>query len=142
MFSLCRTYSEQYQQTQCQHTSTEGSLTGTKATDELKMTLKQGYKLLHIYEFWDIEDVSQYDPETKTGGLFTEYVNTFLQVKQEASGFPDWCVEEKTKRQYIQQYHDKEGIMLDYNRIQKNPGLRSLAKLMLNSFWGKVRSTE
>ncbi len=27
--------------------------------------------------------------------------------------------------------------MLEYRRIHKNPGLRSLAKLMLNSFWGK-----
>jgi hypothetical protein len=25
----------------------------------------------------------------------------------------------------------------DYNNIQNNPGLRALAKLMLNSFWGK-----
>ena len=30
-----------------------------------------------------------------------------------------------------------EGIELDSNKIEKNPGLRSLAKLMLNSFWGK-----
>ncbi|WAR23454.1 hypothetical protein MAR_037123 [Mya arenaria] len=37
----------------------------------------------------------------------------------------------------IQQYFEKEGILLDYDRIYKNPGLRSLAKLMLNSFWGK-----
>lgn len=27
--------------------------------------------------------------------------------------------------------------MLDYNKSEKNPGLRSLAKLMLNSFLGK-----
>ena len=30
-----------------------------------------------------------------------------------------------------------EGIELDSNKIEKNPGLRSLAKLVLNSFWGK-----
>ena len=27
--------------------------------------------------------------------------------------------------------------MLDYANIKKNPGMRALAKLMLNSFWGK-----
>ena len=26
---------------------------------------------------------------------------------------------------------------MDYNNIKKNPGLRALAKLMLNSFWGQ-----
>lgn len=26
---------------------------------------------------------------------------------------------------------------MDRTKIKKNPGLRSLAKLMLNSFWGK-----
>ena len=44
---------------------------------------------------------------------------------------------EDDKRTYIEQYYEREGIRLDYNRIQKNPGLRALAKLMLNSFWGK-----
>ena len=29
------------------------------------------------------DQVSQYDPKSKTGGLFTEYVNTFLKIKQE-----------------------------------------------------------
>jgi hypothetical protein len=31
-------------------------------------------------------------------------------------------------------YMFKEGILMDYNNIKKNPGLRALAKLMLNSF--------
>lgn len=81
--------------------------------------------------------VSHYNQKSKTGGLFTEYVNTFLKVKQEASGWPEWCVNEQVKQKYIQDYYNKEGILLDYNQIEENPGLRSLAKLMLNSFWGK-----
>ncbi|CAB4003301.1 DNA polymerase [Paramuricea clavata] len=38
---------------------------------------------------------------------------------------------------YIADYAAKEGIQLDPRKIMKNPGLRALAKLMLNSFWGK-----
>jgi len=110
---------------------------GTWVTDEVKMALKQGYTLQHIYEVWHFDNISQYDVVAKTGGLFTEYVNTFLKVKQEASGWPDWCVDENTKQKYIQYYFNTEGIVLDYVKIEKNPGLRSLAKLMLNSFWGK-----
>lgn len=41
------------------------------------------------------------------------------------------------KREYIRQYKENEGIDLEYEKIQKNPGLRCLAKLCLNSFWGK-----
>ena len=72
-----------------------------------------------------------------TGGLFTEYVNTFLKIKQQASGWPDWCKTENDKHSYIDLYEKKEGIRLDYNKVKKNTGLRALAKLMLNSFWGK-----
>ena len=96
-----------------------------------------GYQIDKIFEVWHFEQVSRYDPLTKTGGLFTEYVNTFLKIKQEASRWPDWCKNEEDKRKYIGLYHEKEGILLDYDKIQKNKGLRALAKLMLNSFWGK-----
>ena len=74
---------------------------------------------------------------SKSGGMFTDYVNTFLKIKQEASGWPEWCITDKDKEQYITDYNDREGILLDHENIKKNPGLRSLAKLMLNSFWGK-----
>ncbi|XP_053390895.1 uncharacterized protein LOC128553745 [Mercenaria mercenaria] len=137
MFSLCRVCTENYQQTPCEHSNNERAMVGTWVTDELKMALKQGYTLLQIYEVWHFDNISQYDPETKTGGVFTDYVNTFLKIKQEASGWPDWCVDENSKQKYIQDYYNTEGILLDYVKIEKNPGLRSLAKLMLNSFWGK-----
>lgn len=137
LFSLCRSCSENYQQSECRHETHERAFTGTWVTDELKKAIEQGYKILRIYEVWHFERVSQYDPESKSGGIFTEYVNTFLKVKQEASGWPDWCVDEATKQNYVQQYFEKEGIWLDYDNIRENPGLRSLAKLMLNSFWGK-----
>lgn len=74
------------------------------------------------------------DFSQKPSTLFKGYIDTFLKIKQEASGWPDWCDAEEKKQQYIQDYQTKEGITLDYNNIKKNPGLRSLAKLMLNSF--------
>ena len=58
-------------------------------------------------------------------------------MKQEASGWPEWCDNDDNKHKYINDYYEREGIQLDYDNIRKNPGLRSLAKLMLNSFWGK-----
>ena len=74
---------------------------------------------------------------SKTGRLIylkVISVDTFLKIKQEASGWPSWCRAEEDKREYVREYQEKEGIKLDPENIKKNPGLRSLAKLMLNSF--------
>ena len=41
------------------------------------------------------------------------------------------------RQRHLDDYRDKEGIELDPEKIEKNPGLRTLAKMMLNSMWGK-----
>ena len=38
----------------------------------------------------------------------------------------------------MQEHAQKEGVSSDRENIVKNPGLRALAKLCLNSFWGKL----
>lgn len=68
------------------------------------MALQKGYKILQIYEIYHFEQSSQYDPLSGEGGLFTNYVNTFLKIKQEASGFPPECDTEESKRNYIRRY--------------------------------------
>ena len=50
LFTLCRTCSENHQQTSCQHNDEERSLTGTWVTDELKKALEKGYAVQRIYE--------------------------------------------------------------------------------------------
>lgn len=97
----------------------------------------KGYEVIKIYEIYHFEETTQYDSENGDGGLFTDYVNMFLKLKQEASGFPEESKTEEQKRKYICQYKKKEGIQLEYEKIDKNPGLRCLAKLCLNSFGGK-----
>jgi len=64
-------------------------------------------------------------------------VNTWLKIKQESAGYPSWCHSPEDKARYVRQYRQKEGITLDPSMIQKNPGRKATAKLMLNSFWGK-----
>jgi hypothetical protein len=86
MFSLCRLCTEINQQTPCHHNNEERAFTGTWVTDELKMAIDKGYIVDTIYEIWHFDHVEQYDPRSKTGGIFTEYINTFLKMKQEASG--------------------------------------------------------
>ena len=43
--------------------------------------------------------------------------------------------EDQTK--YIRNYYEHEGILLRHENIKKNPGLRAVAKLCLNSLWGR-----
>ena len=117
------------------HTKEQRMLEGTWVTEEVKLAIRHGYIVEKIYSVWHWDQTDQYDPETKTGGLFTGYVNMFLKIKQEASGFPKWCKTEDDVTKYLNDYYENEGIHLDRHKIVKNEGLRSIAKLLLNSMW-------
>jgi hypothetical protein len=95
---------------------------------------------LDTYEVWHWEDKKQTRYNGKTGGLFAQYIDTFLRLKQQADGWPVWVQTNDDKQKYVDDYEKVEGIKLIDSQIEKNPGMRALAKLMLNSFWGKVIS--
>lgn len=124
LFPLCRTCAETKQQTPCEHSDNERALNGTYVSVELEKARELGYRVMEIDEVWHFPK--------KTDQLFREYINTFLKLKQESSDWPDWCTSEEDKQRYIREYFQKEGVELAYDCIQKNPGLRALAKLMLN----------
>jgi hypothetical protein len=131
-FPLCQKCALEEKQDPCQCTDQERAILGTFCTPEIMKALEQGYTLLKIYEVYHWPETTQYDPTTGEGGLFAEYVNTFLKFKQQASGWPTWCRTEEQKLRYLAEYCQKEGVNLTYEDIEKNPGLRSLAKLCLN----------
>jgi len=115
---------------QCNHTDEQRVLTGTWCTPELHEAVEMGYEIQYIYEVWHFDETCE--------GLFRDYVNTWLKIKQEASGWPSWVGDDETKRQqYLREYDEHEGIQLEYNKIEENKGLRPLAKMMLNYLWGK-----
>ncbi|XP_062575191.1 uncharacterized protein LOC134237107 [Saccostrea cucullata] len=132
LFPLCRTCAERQDSTsqdRCQHTDQERSLTGTWVTTELHKALDMGYTLDRIYEVWHFKESSQ--------ELFRSYIDTFLKIKQEASGFPPDCKTSEQEQDYIRQVLYKEGFMMDILSIEKNPVRRTIAKLFLNCLWGK-----
>ncbi|CAC5394024.1 unnamed protein product [Mytilus coruscus] len=120
-------------QGKCTHNEQERIITGTYATPEIMLAKEKGYRVLKLYEVWHFPDDTQYDKNTNSGGLFTDYIQMFLKIKPEGRGFSQHCQTEEEKRLY----KENEGINLDYDNIKVNPGLRSLAELCLNSFWGK-----
>ena len=113
----------------CEHYHDQREFVGTWCTPELKKAVEMGYEIKEIYE---VHHFHEHPP-----GLFKEYINKWLKIKQQASGWPKWCTTEALKQKYIDDYYEKEGIKLEYDKIIPNDGLRNIAKLMLNSMWGK-----
>ena len=136
LFCLCSLCGDK-KFSKCTHNDEERCLDGTWITLEIQQALKQGYKILKIYEIWHYEESSIYDKDSKTGGLFSSYINMFLKVKQESSGYPKNVVSDKEKDKYIQDYYDNEGILLEKSKIKLNEGMRAISKLLLNSHWGR-----
>ena len=114
---------------ECNHTDAQRVLTGTWCSPELAKAVELGYQVQYIYEVWHFDETCE--------GLFEDYVNTWLKIKQEASGWPKENMTEQDKQTYIDNYFEQEGIRLEYDKIAVNKGLRTLAKMMLNSMWGK-----
>lgn len=101
-----------------------------------------GNEIKDIFEIWSYDSVQQFDKVIGTDGLFTSMMNKFIKIKQEASGWPKDCCTDTEKNHYIQEFFKREDVKLKFENIIENPGLRSLAKLMLNSFWGKFGQRE
>ncbi len=137
MFPLCRLCVDSQSQQRCQCTDEERSMTQSWCTPEIEVALNCGYKILKVYEVLHWSEYQMMDVDAGSGGLFSEYIDTFLRIKAQASGYPADVQTEEDRRAYISAYEEHEGIKLDPAEIERNPGLRSIAKLALNSFYGK-----
>ncbi|XP_018573827.1 uncharacterized protein LOC108912895 [Anoplophora glabripennis] len=143
MFVLCRTCGETMNDSECNHSMDDENraLTGAWVIDEVVKALEKGYKLLETYEIWEYK-VEQFNKASNVTGLFTEMMNKFIKIKQQASGWPYHCNTQEEKNKYIEEFFEREGVKLEYTEIVENPGLRSLAKLILNSFWAEFGQRE
>ena len=112
----------------CIHSDDERILRGTWCTPEIEKAIEKGYTLIKIHEVW------HFPQQQRQTGLFKDYVDTWLKIKQEASGWPSWCETLEDKRNFIINYQQKEGIRLDIGQIEKNAGRKATAKLMLNRY--------
>jgi hypothetical protein len=93
-----------FKQEICDHSDNDRSFTGTWTTVEVMEAINQGYKVLEIYEVLHYDETEQNDPITKSGGLFTSYINKFLKMKTEASGYPPGVTTDILKDKYINDY--------------------------------------
>ena len=127
-FPLCRTCADERNNNSCHHSDDDRCLTGTFVSVELQKALEKGYKIIEIYELLHYDRIID--------DLFKEYINVWYKIKAEASGYPANCQTPEEKAKYLTDFERIEGLKLD--NVEPNPGLRTTAKLMLNSFWGKL----
>ena len=122
LFPLCRTCAVTRQQTKCEHSPDERTLTGTWCTNEIALALTKGYRIIGIYEVWHFTRTSD--------ALFKGYVRDFMKLKMESSAPLDEDINVFKQRV-------KGHLGIELGTIQKNEGMRAVAKLCLNSLWGK-----
>ena len=99
---------------------------GTWTTVELFLALDMGYTLDVVYEIWDYE---------KTHVLFADYVGAFIRTKQKSGGYPKNVNTDEEKKQYKAEFFER--FSMELGDVEWNPGLKAIAKLCLNSLWGK-----
>ena len=125
IFTLCKTCTETRNQNKCNHTDAKISFIGTWTTDEISKAIDKGYKVLRTYEVWHFDK--------STDDLFKGYIRRFMKIKLESSNY-----EFKTKEEGANfKARIKDSLDIDIEKFEFNAGLRSIAKLCLNSLWGK-----
>ena len=141
MFVLCKTCAESENQGRSTHSTQQRSLTGTWVSVELQRAVQLGYVILTIFEAWQYGETTIYNCVTGIGGLFAQYMNTFMKIKMEVSEYPPECVTAADKSGYVERVRQHKGINLDADSIEFNAGRRAVAKLCLNNIWGKFAQT-
>ena len=137
MFPLHHVCAENEDKGHCTCPSQSCALIHTWCTSELTLAINMGYNILEIYEVLHWPSNEKLNNSMGKGGLFAKYINMFLHIKTQASGYLDSVCSLEQRQQYIEEYASNEGVILNPKLIECNPGLRSIAKLALNSLYGK-----
>jgi hypothetical protein len=108
-------------------------------TSEIYLAMLNGYEVDTIYEIY------HWDERNRSDCHLGAYVNYFFQMKQEAEGWKKLGASseepsESEKQEIIEKLYVQNGYLgrIRSDKVKKNAVLRSLAKLYLNSLWGKL----
>ncbi len=107
----------------CNHsTDKKRGFVSTLTHLELNLALSKGYVVKKIY--------SVYEWTRWSSELFRPYVQEFMKLKVEASGWPlDCLVHPVNQRRYVEEYSRRFGITIDAESVKKNEAMKYVAKL-------------
>jgi hypothetical protein len=100
---------------------------------ELHAALRKDYKVTRVYEYHEYQQSTE---------LFKSYVRHFLKLKLESSGLPQGVQDNETFEAYKHELKERLDIDVRFEDFEKNAGKKALAKLMLNSLWGKFAESK
>ena len=63
-----------------------------------------------LYEVWQYDTITKYDPSTSDGGLFAQYLNSFMKIKMEASGYASNYDTDQEKTSTLNVYEPTNGL--------------------------------
>ena len=98
-FPVCMICAKSESQDTCTCSDEQRALVGTWCTPGFAKAEECGYKIQHMYEIYHWPNSTRYDPTTRTEELFASFINTIHKMKQEASGWPEWCDTEEKKQE-------------------------------------------
>ena len=128
-FCLCNTYAFECNfSDECVHESTaQRSLTSTWVLNEVRLAIQDGYEVLDSMELYEYE-VTKNDPHTSEGGLFADFINTFLKLKVEASRYHSSVLNGDDEDRYVETLNAGEGLLMDSGARIQIAAKRVLAK--------------
>ena len=114
-------------------------MTGCWFTEEIYLAMQNGYIINEIYE------VYHWDERNRSDQHLRPYVDYFFRMKQEAEGWKKLGASsdnptEEEKDEIVERLYIQNGRLgrIRKEKVEINPVLRALAKLYLNSLWGKL----
>lgn len=97
---------------------------------ELQLALKHGYTITRLYKVYSWS-------ETSIGFAGSrEYIHQFFKLKLLASGLPS-CNTPEENQTFCNKVNQLYDFKVKPSDFKANPGLRSVAKLLINCLWGK-----
>ena len=111
IFPLCYKCSMLHSNGSCECKDNEWCLIHMWTTPEVELSINHGYRIVDIYEVLHWERSEMIDMKSKKGGIFNNYINMFLTIKAEASGYPNDVKSEEDKRKYIQEFEEKKVLL-------------------------------
>ena len=95
----------------------------------MNKAIEKGYRITKIYEVWHFYKTSN--------TLFRGYVKNFMRIKMENSKPP--TVGDNCTYKSIDGFKNivKERLDINLGKVEYRAGMRAIAKLCLNSLWGK-----
>lgn len=102
----------------------------THMTEELKMAIEYGYRVTRIHYCVHFPN--------RSSELFRGYIRMFLALKVKSSGWPKSCDTPESRAAYLRTLNTEYSLGLVESDITDNPGLKMIAKMFLNSLWGKM----